>query len=59
MLFLDEPTAALSPSESARLFSVMDSLRDDGHGLIFVSHRLEEIFEEGDDTAIARHSKGK
>lgn len=54
IIILDEPTAALSPSESARLFSVMDSLRDDGHGLIFVSHRLEEIFAMTDRITVLR-----
>jgi ABC-type sugar transport system ATPase subunit len=54
VIILDEPTAALSPGESARLFKVMDALRSDGHGLIFVSHRLEEIFAMTDRITVLR-----
>lgn len=43
LLILDEPTAALTPSESARLFSVVRTLRDRGTSVIFISHRLEEL----------------
>ncbi len=54
VIILDEPTAALSPGESARLFKVMNALRDEGRGLIFVSHRLEEIFAMTDRITILR-----
>ncbi|NDR58864.1 sugar ABC transporter ATP-binding protein [Aliiruegeria sabulilitoris] len=54
IIILDEPTAALSPGESARLFKVMDALRKEGRGLIFVSHRLEEIFAMTDRITILR-----
>nr|WP_321464071.1 sugar ABC transporter ATP-binding protein [uncultured Cohaesibacter sp.] len=54
VIILDEPTAALSPGESARLFKVMESLREEGRGLIFVSHRLEEIFAMTDRITILR-----
>lgn len=54
VIILDEPTAALSPGESARLFKVMNALRDEGRGLIFVSHRLEEIFAVTDRITILR-----
>ena len=54
VIILDEPTAALSPSESARLFKVMHTLRQEGRGLIFVSHRLEEIFAMSDRITILR-----
>ncbi|MDV7141718.1 sugar ABC transporter ATP-binding protein [Tropicimonas sp. TH_r6] len=54
IIILDEPTAALSPGESARLFKVMDALRAEGRGLIFVSHRLEEIFAMTDRITILR-----
>jgi ribose transport system ATP-binding protein/rhamnose transport system ATP-binding protein len=54
VIILDEPTAALSPGESARLFKVMHALREEGRGLIFVSHRLEEIFAVTDRITILR-----
>lgn len=54
VIIFDEPTAALSPNETARLFRVMDTLRSNGHGLIFVSHRLEEIFAITDRITVLR-----
>ena len=45
VLVLDEPTAALSPHEVDELFSIVRQLRDRGVAVLFVSHRLEEIFE--------------
>ncbi|MFJ1742253.1 sugar ABC transporter ATP-binding protein [Streptomyces microflavus] len=44
VLIMDEPTAALTGSEVARLFGVVRTLRDQGAALLFISHRLEEIF---------------
>lgn len=44
VLILDEPTAALDPHDSERIFTLMDTLRRSGTSLIFVSHRLEELF---------------
>ncbi|MCZ9336580.1 D-xylose ABC transporter ATP-binding protein, partial [Streptomyces sp. TRM76130] len=41
----DEPTAALTGSEVARLFGVVRALREEGAAVLFVSHRLEEIFQ--------------
>ncbi|MFD7529460.1 MULTISPECIES: sugar ABC transporter ATP-binding protein [unclassified Streptomyces] len=45
VLIMDEPTAALTGAETARLFSVVRTLRDAGAAVLFVSHRLDEIFE--------------
>ncbi|MFB6977324.1 sugar ABC transporter ATP-binding protein [Streptomyces scopuliridis] len=44
VLIMDEPTAALTGSETARLFSVVRTLRAEGAAILFISHRLEEIF---------------
>ncbi|MDX3237617.1 sugar ABC transporter ATP-binding protein [Streptomyces sp. ME03-5709C] len=44
VLIMDEPTAALTGSEVARLFGVVRSLREQGAAVLFISHRLEEIF---------------
>ena len=41
---MDEPTAALSSAEVARLFDVVRTLRADGAAVLFISHRLEEVF---------------
>jgi rhamnose transport system ATP-binding protein len=45
VLIMDEPTAALTGSETARLFAVVEALRAEGAAVLFISHRLEEIFE--------------
>jgi rhamnose transport system ATP-binding protein len=44
VLIMDEPTAALTGSEVARLFGVVKTLREQGAAVLFISHRLEEIF---------------
>lgn len=45
VLILDEPTAVLSDRETVHLFKILNNLRDSGMGLVYVSHRLDEIFE--------------
>ncbi|MEV0972801.1 sugar ABC transporter ATP-binding protein [Microtetraspora glauca] len=45
VLIMDEPTAALSGAEVARLFNVVKALREQGCAVLFISHRLDEIFE--------------
>lgn len=54
VLALDEPTAALSPSESAHLFRVIGSLRERGTAVVYVSHRLDEVLELSDDISVLR-----
>ena len=44
VLIMDEPTAALTGTEVARLFSVVSAVRAEGAAVLFISHRLEEIF---------------
>jgi rhamnose transport system ATP-binding protein len=45
VVVMDEPTAALSPEEVKRLFTVVANLRERGVAVLFISHRLEEVFE--------------
>ncbi|MEW2523099.1 sugar ABC transporter ATP-binding protein [Actinacidiphila alni] len=45
VLIMDEPTAALTGSEVARLFGVVRALRESGAAVLFISHRLEEVFQ--------------
>jgi rhamnose transport system ATP-binding protein len=45
VVIMDEPTAALSPVEVGRLFGVVQTLRRHGAAVLFISHRLEEVFE--------------
>jgi len=57
ILIFDEPTAALSPHESERLFDIIHELTGRGRGVIFVSHRLEEIFSISDRVTILREGR--
>jgi ABC-type sugar transport system ATPase subunit len=54
VIILDEPTSALSERESIKLFSLMRSLREQGVTLIYISHRMEEIFDLSDRVAVMR-----
>ena len=57
LLIFDEPTASLSPGEVERLFDIMATLRDDDRALVFVSHRLEEVFAITDRVTIMREGR--
>lgn len=57
VIIFDEPTTSLSPSEAAKLFAVMDRLRSDGCAMVFVSHRLEELFAITDRVTVLRDGK--
>ncbi len=54
LLILDEPTAALTPREAEHLFAVVAELRARGLGIVFVSHRLDEVFRLADRIAVLR-----
>ena len=45
LLILDEPTAALTPQESERLFRIIERMTDDGLSIIFISHKLNEVMQ--------------
>jgi len=57
ILVLDEPTAALTGAESENLFAVLRMLRDRGVGIIYISHRLEEVFVLSDRITVLRDGK--
>ncbi len=54
ILIMDEPTAALSAHEVEKLFVITKQLRERGVAILFVSHRLEEVFELADRVTIMR-----
>ncbi|HEY8594672.1 MAG TPA: sugar ABC transporter ATP-binding protein [Devosiaceae bacterium] len=54
VLVLDEPTASLPADEVERLFAALRPLRERGVGMIYVSHRLDEIFRIADRVAVLR-----
>ncbi len=57
VLVLDEPTAALSQSESRRLFALLREMRDRGMGLVYISHRMEELWELSDRLTVLRDGR--
>jgi ABC-type sugar transport system ATPase subunit/ribose/xylose/arabinose/galactoside ABC-type transport system permease subunit len=57
VLIMDEPTAALSQREVDRLFQVVDGLRERQVAMLFVSHRMEEIYRIADRVAVLRDGK--
>jgi ABC-type sugar transport system ATPase subunit len=54
VLLLDEPTSALSPGEVDRLFTAIRALRDQGLGIVFITHRIAEVFQIADRVTILR-----
>jgi rhamnose transport system ATP-binding protein len=54
ILILDEPTASLSTREVERLFRLLRDLRGQGVGMIYISHRLEELFQVADRVTVLR-----
>ncbi|HET9737132.1 MAG TPA: sugar ABC transporter ATP-binding protein [Solirubrobacteraceae bacterium] len=54
VLIMDEPTAALSGPEVERLFGVVRTLREQGSAVLFISHRLEEVFTICDTVTVMR-----
>jgi rhamnose transport system ATP-binding protein len=57
VLILDEPTASLSAHEVERLFTIVRRLRDRGVSVLFVSHRLDEVFQLCDRATVFRDGK--
>ena len=57
VLVMDEPTATLTPKEVASLFAVIRELRGQGWGIIYVSHRLDEIDEIADRVQVLRDGR--
>ncbi|KFF67504.1 ribose ABC transporter ATP-binding protein RbsA [Pectobacterium brasiliense] len=54
VIIMDEPTDALTDTETASLFSVIKELQSQGCGIVYISHRLKEIFEICDDITVFR-----
>ena len=57
LLVLDEPTASLSEAETERLFAILRQLRGQGVGIIYISHRLEEIRRLADRITVLRDGR--
>ena len=57
ILIMDEPTAALSEKDSKSLFQVIEKLKNKGVGIIYISHRIEEVFNITDRVTVMRDGK--
>ncbi len=57
VIIMDEPTDALTDTETERLFSVVRELRNEGRGIVYISHRLREIFQICDDVTVLRDGR--
>lgn len=57
IIIMDEPTSALNDLEVRRLFDIVRDLKQKKYGIIYISHRLEEIYEIGDRISVLRDGK--
>src|SRR3982751_1469292 len=57
ILVLDEPTAALTESEVETLFGILESLRERGVGMIYISHKLDEVFRMSNRITVLRDGR--
>lgn len=57
VLILDEPTSALTPREVETLFGLIRNLKSKGVGLVYISHKMEEIFQLADRMTVLRDGK--
>jgi len=57
ILLMDEPTASITEHETAALFTLLKRLRADGVAIVFVSHKLEEVFAIADRVTVLRDGK--
>ncbi|GAA1641014.1 sugar ABC transporter ATP-binding protein [Nonomuraea maheshkhaliensis] len=57
ILIMDEPTAVLTTSEVAKLFTIVRQLREEGVAIVFITHHLEEIAEIGDRVTVLRDGR--
>lgn len=54
VIIFDEPTSSLSDAETNKLFTIVENLRDKGIGIIYISHRMEEIFRLANRVTVLR-----
>jgi monosaccharide-transporting ATPase len=57
ILILDEPTSSLDTQETEQLFEVMRKLKEEGLGIIFITHFLDQVYEIADRTTVLRNGK--
>lgn len=57
VLIMDEPTSALTEHEVAHLFKIIRKLRDQGKGIVYITHKMNELFEIADEVTVFRDGK--
>src|SRR5699024_3873753 len=57
LLFMDEPTTALTTKEVKRLLAIVHELKEDGLAIVFISHKLDEVFDVADTITVFRDGK--
>ena len=57
ILVLDEPTAVLTPQETEEIFAVLRRLAEEGHSIVFISHKLYEVLEIADRITVIRRGR--
>jgi rhamnose transport system ATP-binding protein len=58
ILIMDEPTASLAEQDADHLFGVIRELRSQGVGIVYISHRLDELFQAADRVTVLRDGRG-
>ncbi len=57
LIVMDEPTSAITESETANLFAVIAKLKKEGKAIIYISHKMDEIFQISDEITVLRDGK--
>ena len=57
IIIMDEPTSAISETEAEKLFTIIRRLQKEGRGIIYITHRMEEIFKIADRLVVMRDGK--
>ncbi len=57
ILILDEPTSVLTPQESEELFKILGRMKEEGHSVIFITHKLDEVMAVADRVTVMRRGK--
>jgi inositol transport system ATP-binding protein len=57
VLIMDEPTSALTDKEVAHLFRIIKQLREQGKGIVYITHKMNELFEIADEVSVFRDGK--
>jgi ribose transport system ATP-binding protein len=57
LVIMDEPTSSLTSTESAQLFAIIRKLRDEGIGVLYISHRMEEVYALSDRVTVLRDGR--